>query len=217
MEAGGPLERATGGRAPAPARDAGSENNDMWAEYSRQGESRLLERIASGDRDAFGDLYDLYSKPLFAFAFRVLGNAPDAEDVLQEVFVQIWEKAGQFKEAEGRPFSWAVAMTRNKAIDRLRSHQRRNRLVEEATEAAAAEPVSTTPAPGVGLGADETTRLRSAVNTLPDDQRRAIEMAFFGGMTHHEIADKLSEPLGTIKARIRRGMLRLRDALEGTV
>ena len=189
----------------------------MWAEDSTRTETQLLGRIAAGDREAFGALYDLYSKPLFAFALRVLGNAPDAEDVLQEVFVQIWEKAGQFNEAEGRPFSWAAAMTRNKSIDRLRSHQRRNRLVEEATESGVAEPAAPTPAPGIGLGADETTRVRSAVSTLPEDQRRAIEMAFFGGLTHHEIAEKLCEPLGTIKARIRRGMLRLRDALEGTV
>jgi RNA polymerase sigma-70 factor (ECF subfamily) len=189
----------------------------MWTEDSTRTEIQLLGRIAAGDREAFGALYDRYSKPLYAFALRVLGNASDAEDVLQEVFVQIWEKAGQFNETEGRPFSWAAAMTRNKSIDRLRSQQRRNRLVEEATESAVADPAATTTSTGIGLGADETTRIRSAVGTLPEDQRRAIEMAFFSGLTHHEIAEKLSEPLGTIKARIRRGMLRLRDALEGSV
>jgi RNA polymerase sigma-70 factor (ECF subfamily) len=211
MEAGGPLEPQ------ARPRDAGSGNNNMWTEDSTRTEIQLLGRIAAGDREAFGALYDRYSKPLYAFALRVLGNASDAEDVLQEVFVQIWEKAGQFNEAEGRPFSWAAAMTRNKSIDRLRSQQRRNRLVEEATESAVADPAATTTSTGIGLGADETTRIRSAVGTLPEDQRRAIEMAFFSGLTHHEIAEKLSEPLGTIKARIRRGMLRLRDALEGSV
>lgn len=181
---------------------------------SAEHDAALLARVANGDREAFAALYDRYSKPLFGFALRIVGNAADAEDVLQEVFVQIWTRAAQFDRAQGKPFSWCVAMIRNKAIDRLRHSQRRNRLVEEA---AVADPPSESIEAGKAIGGDEAIRIRSAVNTLPADQRSAIEMAFFGGLTHHQIAEKVREPLGTIKARIRRGMLRLRDTLEGTL
>jgi len=185
----------------------------MLAEDSARIEAQLLERIASGDREAFAALYDRYSGPLFSFAIRIVGSPAEAEDVLQDVFVQIWEKAGQFDGSQGKPFSWSTAMTRNKAIDRLRSLQRRSRLIDEATNAA--EPPSAQVETGNELNTDEATRVRSAVNSLPEEQKRAIELAFFGGKTHIEIAAILQEPLGTVKARIRRGMFRLREELEG--
>jgi RNA polymerase sigma-70 factor (ECF subfamily) len=191
-----------------------SPNDTILSDASAQADAALLGRVAIGDRDAFAALYDRFSKPLFSFALRIVGNPADAEDVLQEVFVQIWEKAGQFDPSQGKPFTWSVTMTRNKAIDRLRSSQRRHRLVEEAT---LADPASDVVETGKAIGTDEATRIRTAVNTLPTDQRQAIEMAFFGGLTHHQIAEKVSEPLGTIKARIRRGMLKLRDTLEGAL
>jgi len=191
-----------------------SPNDTIISDAAAQADAELLARVASGDRDAFAALYDRFSKPLFSFALRIVGNPADAEDVLQEVFVQLWEKAGQFDPSQGKPFTWSVTMTRNKAIDRLRSSQRRNRLVEEAT---LADPASDVVETGKAIGTDEATRIRTAVNTLPADQRQAIEMAFFGGLTHHQIAEKIREPLGTIKARIRRGMLKLRDTLEGAL
>ena len=191
-----------------------SPSDTIISDAAAQADAELLARVASGDRDAFAALYDRFSKPLFSFALRIVGNPADAEDVLQEVFVQLWEKAGQFDPSQGKPFTWSVTMTRNKAIDRLRSSQRRSRLVEEATLADPAMDVAET---GKVIGTDEATRIRTAVNTLPADQRQAIEMAFFGGLTHHQIAEKISEPLGTIKARIRRGMLKLRDTLEGAL
>lgn len=187
----------------------------MFSEQTAPHEAQLVRQAAGGDRDAFAVLYDLYSKPLYAFAIRILGDAKEAEDVLQEVFLQIWEKASQYDEAAGKPFSWAVTMTRNKAIDRIRSRQRRSRLIEEAKENAV-EPVAESAEPGgAGMRRDEAAQIRTAMESLPKDQRRAIEMAFFGGLTHMEIAESLKEPLGTIKARIRRGMLQLRDCLEG--
>ncbi len=204
------LERA------APARAAGRRRKIMLAEDSTRTETALLERIAAGDREAFAELYDRYSRPLYAFVLRIVSAPADAEDVLQEVFVQIWERAAQFDEQQGKPFSWAVAMTRNKAIDRLRSLQRRSRLAEQALEAGAVATEISPHEAHSALPTDESARIRSALGNLPDDQRRAIEMAFFGGLTHHQVAEALREPLGTVKARIRRGMLRLREALEET-
>jgi RNA polymerase sigma-70 factor, ECF subfamily len=187
----------------------------MSSEQTAPREAQLVRQAARGDRDAFAALYDLYSRPLYSFAIRILGDPKEAEDVLQEVFLQIWEKASQYDEAAGKPFSWAVTMTRNKAIDRIRSRQRRSRLIEEAAENLG-ETTSEPAAPAVaGVGPDEAAQIRAAMESLPKDQRRAIEMAFFGGLTHIQIAESLKEPLGTIKARIRRGMLQLRDCLEG--
>jgi RNA polymerase sigma-70 factor (ECF subfamily) len=189
----------------------------MWSEHSAPPEAQLVRRIAQGDRDAFAALYDLYSKPLYSLTLRILNDPKEAEDVLQDVFLQLWEKAASFDEVAGRPFSWVVTMTRNKAIDRIRSRQRRSRLFEEASdsmEKASVEMVEPTVA---GLGPDEAAQIRTALNGLPKEQRQPIEMAFFGGLTHTEIAEALHEPLGTVKARIRRGMLQLRDYLEGQI
>ncbi len=167
--------------------------------------------IAQGDREAFAAFYDRYSKPLYSLAFRVVNNTKDAEDVLQEVFLKIWEKAASFDETIGTPFNWAASMTRNKAIDRLRSKRRHARIFAEANESAVLEAISFVADPA--FDREQTAQIRTAVKGLPDDQRHAIELAFFGGLTHLEIAGVLEEPPGTIKARIRRGMLRLRDYL----
>lgn len=181
-------------------------------------EADLLRRIGLGDRDALAELYDRCSTLLYSVALRVLNNETEAEDLMQDVFVQIWEKASLFDPSRGKPLTWAISLTRNRAIDRLRSLQRRGRLREELEkEAAAAEPA--TPADTRDeLFAAETSRVvREAVLKLSDQQRQAIEMAYFSGLTQNEIAEKLDEPLGTIKARIRRGMLKLREILADAV
>jgi RNA polymerase sigma-70 factor (ECF subfamily) len=177
-------------------------------------QAQLLQRVAAGDRQAFGDFYDQTSVPLFSLAVRILGDASEAEEVLQDAFVQIWEKAGAFEPTLGAAFHWALSITRHRAIDRLRSRQRRARLVDELQQEAEADPPQTNgPDPGA-LGADEAAGVRAAIRRLPGDQAEAIEMAFFGGLTHPEIAQALQQPLGTIKARIRRGLLKLRDSLQ---
>lgn len=174
----------------------------------------LLQRIARGDRDAFSRFYDLYSNVLFSIAFRVLNDQKEAEDVLQESFLQIWEKAPTYKPQAGKPFSWALTITRNKAIDRIRFLQRQSRLVESATNQAepAAEVVTVRESV---FGREKAELIRLALTGLPSDQKQAIELAFFSGLTQHEISAALREPLGTVKTRIRRGMLKLRDSLEG--
>jgi len=171
-----------------------------------------LQRTASGDRESFRSLYERYSGVLFSAAYRVLNDQTDAEDVLQDVFIQIWDKASLYDPRRGKPLTWALTLTRNKAIDRLRSSQRRFRLkddVERETQALDAK-VELDSVDHV-YAAEKGQMLREAVAKLTDDQRIAIEMAFFQGLTQTEISERLKEPLGTIKARIRRGMIRLRE------
>jgi len=171
----------------------------------------LIRRIGDGDRQSFEQFYQRYSGIIFSTALRVLNDPTDAEDVTQDVFVMIWNKAGMYDSSRGKPLTWAVTMTRNKAIDRLRSLQRRFRLKEEAGKEAECGDVIHERRPVDEVDTAETNQLvRKAVDKLSLDQRQVIEMAYFKGLTQNEIADQLNEPLGTIKARIRRGMIKLR-------
>jgi len=176
----------------------------------------LLRRIAAQDRQALGELYDQFAGVLYSVAWRILGDPHEAEEVIQDVFVQIWDKAAAFNAALGAPLTWALSITRNRSIDRVRARQRRSRVLVEMTEGGSAGPEAEVQwsEPSL-LDGDQTRMVRTAVGNLPAEQRQAIEMAFFGGLTHLEIASALNEPLGTIKARIRRGMLKLRDSLQG--
>jgi RNA polymerase sigma-70 factor (ECF subfamily) len=173
-----------------------------------------LRRIADGDRSAFSSFYDQYAGLLFSIAVKVLNDNKEAEDVLQEVFVQIWHKAHAFNPQLGKPASWAVTLTRNKAIDRIRASQRRSKLMEQATVEANLAPDDSPSANEKLHGKENAAMIRAEVAALPPEQRRAIELAFFSGLTQDEISQALQEPLGTIKARIRRGMLKLREKLE---
>jgi RNA polymerase sigma-70 factor (ECF subfamily) len=177
-------------------------------------QAQLLRRIAAQDRSAVSEFYDQTAPALFSFALRVLGNSHDAEEVIQDVFVQIWNKAQSFDPAIGQPFHWAMSITRNRCIDRLRARQRRSRVLVEMDESSKFDLPAETSTEKTVLAEQELGEVRSAVGSLPKDQRQAIELAFFGGLTHQEIAEKLQEPLGTIKARIRRGMLKLRESLQ---
>jgi RNA polymerase sigma-70 factor (ECF subfamily) len=175
----------------------------------------LLRQIAGGDRAAFAEFYDRYSTLMFSVATKILNNSNEAEDVLQETCLQIWEKAGKFDPKLGKASSWAAIMVRNKAIDRIRASQRRTRLAEEAgTEQAIAEQAADTVNDTL-RGHEEAKIIQTAIVELPQEQRQAIELAYFSGLTQDEISKKLNTPLGTIKARIRRGLLKLRDQLEG--
>jgi RNA polymerase sigma-70 factor (ECF subfamily) len=168
-------------------------------------EAALIQRIRSGDEDAMGDMYDRYSGIVYGVALRVLGNTTAAEDVLQEVFLQLWRNPQAFDANRGRLGPWLAVIARNRAIDHLRKRQ-----PEEDIEDL---PIST----GVNLEDEAAqrqavTKIRGVLSQLPQDQRRALEMAFFEGMTHTEIAAKTGEPLGTIKTRIRAGLLAVRKA-----
>ncbi len=178
-------------------------------------EIELLRRTGEGDRASFEQLYERFSGVLFATAYRVLNNQQAAEDVLQDVFVQIWEKAPLYDPERGKPLTWAVTLTRNKSIDRLRSVQRRHRLQDDVEkEAAIGEQFDGRSSLDAVEGMETARLVRQAITQLGKDQREAIQLAFFGGLTQTEIAEKLGEPLGTIKARIRRGMMKLRELVE---
>jgi RNA polymerase sigma-70 factor, ECF subfamily len=175
----------------------------------------MIAQIGRRDQGAFSALYDRLSGPLYSLAFKMLGDASDAQDALQEVFVQIWSRASTYDPEKSSVFSWAVLLTRSRAIDRLRARDRRLRVVVESTAenkvAEATDASTVESAADTANKKDEAAHVRSLLNNLPEDQRQAIELAFFGHRTHHEIAAQLGQPLGTVKARIRRGLLKLRE------
>jgi RNA polymerase sigma-70 factor (ECF subfamily) len=181
-------------------------------------EVELIRKIGQGDRASFAEFYEKFGGVIYSTAMRVLNDPRDAEDVAQEVFVMIWEKANMYDPTRGKPLTWAVTMTRNKSIDRLRSLQRRFRLRDELENEAAAADVTTDRVPLDDVETQERGQiLRSAVMKLSKEQREVIEMAYFSGLTQNEIADRLHEPLGTVKARIRRGMIKLRRLVAGSL
>lgn len=180
-----------------------------------QEDARLVLRMAQGDKLAFAEVYDRFSRPLYATALRVLDDPTEAQDVVHDAFITLWEKAASFEAGRGSAFAWAVTLVRNRAIDRVRMRRRRSELL-----AASAPPdlgyEENSPTGGAGDAAaltDQADVVRAAVATLPVEQKRALELAFFGGLTQQEIARQLNEPLPTVKARIRRALLKLRDSL----
>jgi len=168
-------------------------------------ESALIARIRAGDESAMADLYDRYSGIVYGVALRVLGNTTASEDVLQEVFLQLWRNPLAFDAERGRLPAWLAVIARNRAIDHLRKRPPEDDIDDLA--------IST----GVNLEnaaaqKQAVDKVRGALAQLPAEQRRLLELAFFEGMTHSEIAAKTGEPLGTIKTRIRSGLLVLRKA-----
>ncbi len=175
----------------------------------------LIGRLAHGDIDALEALYARYARPVFSLAVRILGDEGEAEEVTQDVFERAWRHASSFDRARGQFATWLLSMTHHVAIDVLRKRRRRPQAVGGETASVTLMLVAD-PQADVAATASEHlngTRVRHALQSLPDAQRTAIELAYYGGLSHLEIAATLGEPLGTIKARIRRGMERLRDAL----
>ena len=152
-------------------------------------DAQLLLRVAERDRQAFSLLYDRYSGILYSTIFRVLNNHDEAADILQDVFVQIWDRAGAYDPALGKPFNWALTLARNKAIDRLRSLRRRYSFIEEVAHETEHDTRAVVPGPDDVFSQDQAVLIRSAVAALPLEQRQAIEMAFLGGLTQNEIAE----------------------------
>lgn len=175
-------------------------------------DEELVARIAMGDNLAFAEFHQRHITLLYSTAFRVLNNPSDAEDVAQDVLFMIWEKSPMYDRARGKPSTWAVTMTRNKAIDRLRSIQRRSKLSTNIEiESRIHEQTAETTLPGDGIESlEKSTLVRSAVLKLNKEQREVIELTYFGGLSQQEIAARINKPIGTVKARIRRGMLRLK-------
>lgn len=183
----------------------------------REGEDAdLIKRVALGDRDAFAAIYDRYSRPLFSIALRVLNDSREAEDIVHDVFISLWNKAGDFEAERGTAFGWCVTLTRNRAIDRVRARKRRGELLTQSAPADLG--YDENQADNVDSGdmlwqKEKAIVVREALENLPPEQRSALQLAYFSGLTQQEIAARLREPLGTVKARIRRGLLRLRELL----
>jgi RNA polymerase sigma-70 factor (ECF subfamily) len=176
-------------------------------------EAKIVRRIVAGEADALSDLYARYSGMLLALARRVLGNTSDAEEVLQECFLQVWKQAGRYDPARSSVSTWLVLITRSRAIDRLRSRK----VGDKAVTAVKQEKLDTHTSPeGVGdvLMQERRERLRREMKNLPDEQREVLEMAFYKGMTQREISEETGTPLGTVKTRTLLAMRKLRKALE---
>ena len=169
----------------------------------------MIERVAAHDERAVGELYDRHSRLLYSLILRILRDAGEAEDVLQEVFVALWTRVHTYDRALGSPVAWLVRIARNRAIDRLRASGVRVRAVEsapvDATLPATPEESATT--------AEESRTVIKALAALPPEQRVLIEDAYFLGLTHAELAERHALALGTVKTRIRTGMQALRAAL----
>ena len=164
--------------------------------------------VAAGDRSALERLYDRFAPPVFALALRILGIRADAEDVVQEVFLQMWRRAETYRIDRGSPECWIMTIARNRALARIRAENTMKRGLEYLRERpgpAIVEPVS-----GPVVRAEVALTVRSALARLPEEQRRVLELAYFEGLTQTDIAARLGEPLGTVKTRIRLGMERLK-------
>ena len=180
----------------------------------QQYEIDLIERTGKGDEAAFAALYDRLSPLLYGMALRMMNDAVEAEDVLQEGFVYIWQRAAAFDASRGSPVSWAVMIVRNKAIDRLRIRARGERLQERVASSPELTPEKADQSDQEPFFREQRARLKSALTTLPAEQQEALRLSFFSGLTHREIANKMAAPLGTVKARIRRGLLQLRQLFQ---
>lgn len=173
----------------------------------------LLARIAAGERSALESFYDRYERPVYGLLVGILKNTDDAEDIMQEVFAQVWKKADTYKGVFGSARNWVLRIAHNRAINFIRSRASRNAKQNVSIEAVKDHPASSvTPSEEIGLE-DDVLHLNRALDCLPEDQRSLIVLAFLQGLSHSEIADKTSIPLGTVKTRIRSGLLALRKQL----
>jgi 1-acyl-sn-glycerol-3-phosphate acyltransferase len=212
----------TCGRSPREARQLTAELRKRVVELldkAASGELELrwnqcMERIAQGDGEALGRLYDGTHSLVYGLALRILGDTADAEEVTLDVYSQVWKTAGNFDLYRGTVSAWLVMLARSRAIDRLRAGAARRQREETRGELPDA-PASTVSPEEVSLLSQQRRLVRAALDTLAPEQREAIELAFFSGLSHSELASRLGQPLGTVKTRIRLGMMKLRELLGG--
>jgi RNA polymerase sigma-70 factor (ECF subfamily) len=179
------------------------------------GDIEMLQQIGQRDVAAFQAFYRKFSGLLFSTIQRVLNDHQDTEDIMQEVLMQVWQKAHLYEPTKGKPMTWVTTMARNRAIDRIRSKQRRSKLNDDfENESRVIQPEFVDDTTDVLIAKESDQAIHSAVMELNPDQREAIQLAYFSGLTQNEVADRLNEPLGTIKARIRRGVQRLEHVVK---
>ena len=180
-------------------------------------DSDLIAQAAGGDERAIATLYDRYGSVLYAVAYRIVGQRADAEEVVIEAFAQAWREAPRFESERGSVAGWLTMIARSRALDTVRARSRRDRL----TASAAADRMGVSPAMGEWRAdpagavdhAERRTKVREALEMLSPPQRQAIELAYFEGLSQSEIAERLQEPLGTVKTRVRLAMQKLRESL----
>ena len=183
---------------------------------ARDDDGALMAAIARGERRAFAELYDRHAGLVLAISLRILRDRAEAEDVLEEVFWELWRRRERYQRERAEPLPYLMTLARSRALDRLRFRRRRERVWLELHE-----PEGRSEPPDRGdadpfadaLAAQRRRAVESALGELPAPHRRAVEMNFFEGLSHREIAERLGDPLGTVKTRIRQGLLTLRKAL----
>jgi RNA polymerase sigma-70 factor (ECF subfamily) len=187
-------------------------------DYPDLPDEQLMARLAMRDIKAFEALYDRYGTLVYSTALRVVGDVQLAEDISQEVFLRIWRRPDHYVPQRGRFVTWLLSVARNGAVDQIRTRGRRRRHETAGEESARDLPADEGRDPALMAQlSDERQKVRRALTSLPPEQRRVIEMAYYGGYTQQEIAELLSQPLGTVKTRIRLAMQKLRVALEPEV
>jgi RNA polymerase sigma-70 factor, ECF subfamily len=188
----------------------------MWAviDMTPSADRSTLERMAAGDGDALAELYDRHARVVYSLALRIVRDQRDAEEVVQDVFAQAWRQSGRYSAGRGSVIAWLMTLTKSRAVDRVRGRLARpdasadsEPIVEISDRAAPADEQ-------LSLAA-RAAEVRTALSALPLLQRLALELAFYEGLTHMEIADRLEQPLGTVKTRIRQGLMKLREQLRG--
>ena len=182
-------------------------------------DAAIVERLVHGESAALEELYDRYGRAVYSFSLRMLGDVQSAEELTQEVFVRLWRQARSYQQSRGAFLTWLLSITHNMAIDEIRRRKRRPPLVDGDDEDSPLRMLADT-----RIDVEQSAWLtslqgyvREALAEIPPAQRQAIELAYFGGLTQREIAERLGEPLGTVKTRMRLGMLKLREHLEPLV
>ena len=183
----------------------------MHAQPSEISDNELLAAVSRGDEQALAAVYDRYRLILFGLILRILHDRQEAEDVLQETFLQVWRRAGDFDATRGRAFTWLVTIGRSRALDRLRALGSRARTAEEVIAHSAHD--QSGDAAEEAVKSEQGKIVRQALMELPEEQKRTLFLAYFEGLTQSEIATRLGDPLGTVKTRMRTGLMKLREVL----
>ena len=179
-------------------------------------DSNLLALVVKGDQQAFSQLYDHSSTLLFTLAVKILGNREEAAELLQDVYLEVWRKVSRYDVGRGTPVAWLITLTKSRAIDRLRARTARGYRATNSLEVETAIQIADPGPSPFETQSDQELRIAvgAAVAGLPQAQQQAIELAYYEGLSHAEIAARLNQPLGTVKTRIKLGMSKLRDGLQ---
>lgn len=176
-------------------------------------DAKLVAGVAAGNRAALEELYDRHAAILFGFLLRTLHDRSEAEDVLQETYIQVWRKADDYDPARGEPLPWLTVIARSRALDRIRARGSQERIDREAGKSDSSPPGDPV-VPGA-LESESRTRVREALARIPEEQREVLRQAYYLGLSQGEIAERSRKPLGTVKTQTRLGLRKLRDLLRG--